>query len=219
MTTAASDRGCGLASRLVEDCLADTRDAGADLALLFAPERGLYARCGFVPAGRERIIRLVPTAEAGDKRVRDATQADASAMLHWLESHSVGVQRSLDEMRQLLQIPNTRAYVLEESAEIRAYCVEGKGRDLQGVIHEWAGEPDALALLLQEIVARAGEPAWLLSPIALDAPVRGDSDLGPVAQFRVLRPGTFGSADPREIFGDRERPARLPMYVWGLDSV
>ena len=47
----------------------------------------------------------------------------------------------------------------------------------------------------------------------------GEGRLGPLAMFRVLRPESLGSDDPVELFGDPETPARLPIYIWGLDSI
>ena len=51
------------------------------------------------------------------------------------------------------------------------------------------------------------------------APLEGPSDLQPLAQVLILRPESFGSRDPAAVFGDAQTRARIPIYVWGLDSV
>jgi hypothetical protein len=186
---------------------------------LFAPPRALYERLGFVSAGRERVIRLDDGHGTDDKRVRQGS-AERIAELHtMLRHHAVGVERSASEFERLLAVRDTHLWWLESDREILAYCVIGKGRDLQGVVHEWAGDAAALEILMHTLATRAGEALWVLSPVALPAPVQGQTRLGPVAQFRILQAERLGSEDPRVLFGDADTPARLPMYVWGLDSV
>jgi hypothetical protein len=97
--------------------------------------------------------------------------------------------------------------------------VEGKGRDLRGVIHEWAGLPAEVERLVRAVAARRGGELLVLSPECVAAPVAGKSHVGSLAMFRALRPERLGASDARELFGDAERCARLPVYVWGLDSV
>jgi hypothetical protein len=109
--------------------------------------------------------------------------------------------------------------VLEEGSRAIAYCVEGRGRDLQGVIHEWAGDPAAVVRLLQTVTGRPDGPEWILSPGFQPPPVPGTHNWGPMAQVRILNPSELGSDDPAEVFGHPGQPPRLPIYVWGLDSV
>jgi hypothetical protein len=109
--------------------------------------------------------------------------------------------------------------VLEGPSAPLAYCVEGKGRDLGGVVHEWAGEPEHVRALVSGVSAGAEQPLWLLSPASAEPPLDGDHMLGALALFRVLRPQSFGTGDAAELLGDELRPARLPLYLWGLDSV
>ena len=217
VTTHRGWRGRGLGSRVVGACVRDAEREGAWVALLFAAARSLYAKLGFVPAGVERITRLRPGSR--DAPVRCGTPKDASRLLRLLDAHPVGVERSVEEFEAQLRVRDTHLYVLEEADGIAAYCIEGRGRDLRGVVHEWAGRPDALAGLLGALAARPDGPGWLLSPGALPAPVAGEHHRGAMAQMRVLRPEELGTADAAEAFGGAEREARIPVYVWGLDSV
>jgi hypothetical protein len=109
--------------------------------------------------------------------------------------------------------------VLAAGEEILAYCVEGKGRDLRGVVREWAGDPDHLRRLLPAVASGLTAPLWVLGPEHLPPPIDGEQLIGAVAMVKILRPDLLGAGDPRDLFGDEERPARLPFYVWGLDSV
>jgi predicted N-acetyltransferase YhbS len=222
VTTAAALRGRGLATRAVERCLSQARDSGAKLALLFGQPSELYRRLGFVRAGRERVTWLEPGPHDGAARVRVRTGGPGwgARLAPLLARHALRVERSAAEFEQLLAIPDTHLYVLEGARrEPLAYCVEGKGRDLRGVIHEWAGERAAVARLLRAVGAHQRRTLLVLSPEALEAPVAGESRVGAMAMMRVLAPQRLGCDDPRELFGDADAPSKAPVYVWGLDSV
>ncbi|MCP4003080.1 MAG: GNAT family N-acetyltransferase [bacterium] len=219
VTTSGTERQRGHASHLVNHCVRNASTTSAEVVFLFAPPRSLYTQLGFVPAGRERVIRLEGGQLNDDKRVRQGEPERAEELLRLLRAHPVGVERSVNEFQRLLAVRDTHLWVLENEEQIEAYCVVGKGRDLQGVIHEWAGEPASVETLLCAVAARTQEQVWVLSPVAEPAPVQGPTTLGPVAQFRILKPESLGSDDPRVLFGHAEDPAQLPLYVWGLDSV
>lgn len=218
VTTDPRFRGRGLASRLVQACLLDARAAGAELALLFGEPRELYRRLGFVPAGRERLCSIHPD-PAARVHVRVGRGGDALRLAHLLERQPLRVERSAAEFAAQLQVRETGLFVLERTGEPRAYCVVGRGRDLGGVIHEWAGEPEALARLLPAVAARSGRPLGLLAPADLPSPASDRGRVQPMAQLCILRPEGLGGDDPVELFGDPVRRARIPIYVWGLDSV
>lgn len=221
VTTHRARRGRGYATRLVQHCLEQARESGTELALLFAPSRSLYRGLGFVPAGRERVTPLATDADPHDTsaRVRVGDRRDASELLRMLERHSLRVERTSGEFETLLATPGTYTYVLERDGRPVAYCIEGKGRDLRGVVHEWAGEPSGVAWLLRAVAKALGRSLCVLSPESEPAPLEGPSDLQPLAQVLILRPESFGSRDPAAVFGDAQTRARIPIYVWGLDSV
>lgn len=219
VTTHSSWRGRGLATALVRRCMEEARDRSAELAILFAPPRSLYSRLGFVPAGRERATRADAVGTGGHKQIRAAEPGDVAAMLRLLELHPVRVSRTLAEFEALLEIPGTHATLFERDACPVAYCVEGKGRDLRGIVHEWAGEREAVARLIHGLASSRADPLWVLSPESQPAPVEGETLLQTMAQICILRGERFGSDDPLQVFGAPETPARTPLYIWGLDSV
>lgn len=216
-------RGRGLASLAVEQCVREARAHGLELALLFGAESRLYRRLGFVPAGRERLTRpaRVPVGLPGV--IRRGSPRDARLLLPLLERHELRVERTAEEFERLLAIPGVELFVLECGGVPLAYCVAGKGRDLRGVIHEWAGDAAGVDALIRNVAARDPTIELALSPEAAPPPVEGTHALGVLAQMRVLSPERLGSDDPRLLFGDpsagAESAARIPIYVWGLDSV
>ena len=221
VTTHTAMRGRGLATRLVEACVEEARRAGAVVALLFGAERRLYTRLGFVPAGRERVtlLRAVPNALDRSSQLRAGGVGDARVLLACLHRQPLRVERSLAEMEVLLRIPDMRVHVLEVHGQARAYCIEGKGRDLGGVVHEWAGEPELVSQMLGAVAATETTPLYALSPDALPPPAPGEHQLGHLALMRVLDPDAVGSPDATRVFGSPSHPAERPVYVWGLDSV
>lgn len=219
VATAPEQRGRGLARRVVAHCVDDALRAGAELAFMFGELTPLYARLGFARAGRERITRVDPDPRARDPRIARGEPSAAARLLPLLERHPLRAERSAADFERVLGVPGTQLHLLAERGVPLAYCVEGKGRDLGGVIHEWAGEPAHVRALIRAVVALAGEPLWVLSPLDRDAPVEGEHGAGALALFRVLRSERLGAADAVELLGDERRRARIPIYLWGLDSV
>jgi len=219
VATAPELRGRGLARRVVERCIDEALRGGAELALMFGELSPLYARLGFARAGRERITRVDPADCARDPRVVKGTHSAVPDLLALLEGHPLRVERSAADFERVLDVVGTHLYLLADRGTVLAYCVEGKGRDLGGVIHEWAGDPGHVEALIRGVVALRAEPLWALSPLDRAAPLDGEHAAGALALFRVLRPDRLGGSDVVELLGDERHPARLPIYVWGLDSV
>ena len=227
VTTHRAWRGRGLASLLVEDCAQAARREGCDVALLFGAVRGLYVRLGFRPAGRERWSALTPETPETPARpascnggVRAGERRDAPRLLELLGAQPLRVERTLAELERLLEVPATRVHVLERADGIAAYAIEGKGRDLQGVVHEWAGAAPDVAGLLRALAARARAPLWVVSPASLPSPLPGSAErVQPLAQLRILRPERLGGSDPVRLFGSEAGPGARELYLWGLDSI
>lgn len=219
VTTAERARRRGLAGRVISSCLAAACEQGCELAVLFATPSALYTRAGFVPAGRERVVRLDPEPGRLGAGIRRGGADDAARLLPLLERHLLRVSRTAAEFAALLEIPNTCLYIAEYGDRPAAYCVVGKGRDLPGVVHEWAGVPEAVESLLHAVASLRSESLAVIGPEAVAPPVSGKSGVGALAMFRVLRPESLGGADAVDLLGDAETPARLPLYVWGLDSI
>lgn len=234
VTTARGFRGHGFAARVVRACIEEARREGVVAVWLFGTPSRLYERLGFALAGRENVMRIAPSGfnharDANQQRervnanVRTGTSADASAILALFERHPVRAVRNVPDLERLLAVPDTRLYIHERERIATAYCIEGKGRDLQGVIHEWAGDPLDVERIIHAIATERGGGVAILAPDCLPPPIDPSQcesvELGSFAMFRILNGRRLGGESPRTVFGDPDYPSRIPIYVWGLDSV
>jgi len=164
----------GLGRRLLERAEARLAELGCTLGLLWADDPGWYERQGWRAAGCELLYALdaeslaavVPDADA---RVRAAAPDDFAALHRLYAAHPTRVDRTLGESRALLGAPGVDTLVLERGRDVVAYACVGRGADLAGCLHEWAGAPDDVLRLAREHLARrsrAGEapPLYLMTP-------------------------------------------------------
>ena len=87
------------------------------------------------------------------------------AVLRVFNQHSVASHRTLEDIRALLAIPNTRvATAWDASGKLAAYAVEGKGADLDGYVHEWGGSTSAIMALLTHMRTTQKRDLRLIAP-------------------------------------------------------
>lgn len=161
-----SRRGRGFAARCIEAALADLGRSGAALAVLWSEERDLYTRLGFRPAGVERFWRLCAAPLGADERfdVRAAAPADFAQLERLHAAKPVRVDRAPGALGRLAAAPETRVVVASSAGEVYAYAASGRGDDFQGVVHEWAGEPVAVASCIEHLRSRHGAASVLAGP-------------------------------------------------------
>jgi GNAT superfamily N-acetyltransferase len=195
-------RGRGLASQLTAELVKRAAEAGAALALLWGSEHRMYARLGFELAGsqiRAPLARL----ELGAKGEAPAiVRGWTDALFPLIQSRARGVileDSDLEWYRAHRHVEWLRA---ERQGKIVAYAAFGRGIDLGGIVHEWGGEPGALAHLLMSVLAAHPE-AELLGPA--DASQFGLNKHPAERLALVLKIAHAGPLPP--------------LWVWGLDAV
>jgi GNAT superfamily N-acetyltransferase len=164
-------RGRGLGGRLLERAEARLAELGCTLAWLWADDAGFYERRGWRRAGCEVVFALERAALAGlardeRARVRAAAPDDFAALHRLYEGHAARVDRTLGETRALLGSGGgVGTLVLERGRDVVAYACLGRGADLLGCLHEWAGAPDDVLRLAREHLERTAHSAlYLMSP-------------------------------------------------------
>lgn len=226
-------RGRGLASKVLEAAERELASDGCELALLWADDPEFYRRRGYTEIGAELDVELEPAALdrfPSWPTVRPLDPArDAQPTLELLAAMPAHLRRTPAEHSALLGVPGMRAEVaLGDDGRVVAYACEGRGEDLVGVIHEWAGDPRAV-LALQARAARRvharGQRAFAIGPGPTHAVCAAWFELGlaPV-------PGLLGMAKPlspdlpdaAQWCPPRRFEAEAPgvgLFCWGLDSI
>jgi len=173
VSTAADARGRGLASAVLERAEAELRERGCLLALLWADSQEFYSGRGYAPVGAELDVVLnseLLTALPAEPVPRAADERDFADMHELYATQELRVLRTRSESELLYASPGMRILVAEGSRGVEAYACLGRGEDLRGVVHEWAGStPGVLACLRSflELAAAAGasEPLYLMGPV------------------------------------------------------
>jgi GNAT superfamily N-acetyltransferase len=200
VTTAPHARGRGLARAVLDRAEEELGGAGCALAVLWADDPAFYERRGYREFGAELDLAL-PAALAlalpDDASVDGIRPEDVPALHALYLGHGRRAERTLSESRALLSTPGMVTAVARDGAGVPlAYACLGRGHDLEGVVHEWAGEDRAvLACLRAHLVAGGAErDLFLMAPpaestlverlVTLGAP----NALGVLAMARVLEP-------------------------------
>lgn len=185
-------RGRGYASELMQRAIDQLTNQGCALAILWSENDEFYEPMDFVRAGQELAFRLDITKSqlaSTDMKVREAREADAPALLQLYLQHSMRLDRTIEELKLLLQIPKLRAFCGYRNSELVAYAVIGKGADFEATVHEWGGELEEVRKLILTIQKREF-PDKALTVIAPNSKENLDC-FSPVAEARIL--GVLGN--------------------------
>lgn len=167
VVTEPDQRGQGLSHRVLMDCIQTATQSGSDLAVLWTNLYDFYRKIGFELAGQEISLALntkLPIT-ASELRFECTSKVDPQALLRLYSKHTCGVIRTAEDIRKFLTIPNARVYTAwGTDHQLKAFAVEGKGVDLQGYIHEWAGDVDSLISLFSYAQSQTKEVLTVLSP-------------------------------------------------------
>jgi hypothetical protein len=175
---------------------------GALLALLWADDTGYYEKRGWRSIGWEIDFVIPPECAPGlpePAGVRERTPQDDGQIHELYERHPERVARAPHETTALLSCPEMEVLVVERWGRIAGYTCLGRGADLRNVVHEWAGDAQALLMLLREHFARRTqrgieEGLYLIAPpSALDVAERltgagAHMSQGVVGMGKILRP-------------------------------
>jgi len=160
-------RNKGLSQKIIESCLQAADKEGADFAILWTDLYDLYRKMGFELAGTEvsALIDSAAPVHAQHLKFLKSAKVSPEALLRLYSQHTCGTVRTVDDITKHLQIPNTNVYTAwDNTNQLLAYAVEGKGLDLKGYIHEWGGGVSALLPLLGHIRRDIGSPITIITP-------------------------------------------------------
>lgn len=148
-------RNQGLSRTVLNDCLDLAKKQDCDFAILWTNLHDFYQKIGFALAGYEVSLAIDSNFEVQrdtQYKILKTSNVDPMALHKLMSQHTVSTFRNPDEVRKYLNIPNSNVYTLwEPNGALGAYCVEGKGADLGGYIHEWGGGVSRILQLLKYI--------------------------------------------------------------------
>lgn len=166
-------RNQGLSHQILQSCLQAARDQACDIAILWTDLYDFYRKLGFELAGNEvsllidQELNLQKQDRPYDLELKfsKSNRISPEALLRIYNHHTVCTLRTSEDFQKYLEIPNSRLYTAwDEKGILQAYCVEGKGADLDGYIHEWGGSVSKLIPLIAHIRREQKRPITLIAP-------------------------------------------------------
>jgi predicted N-acetyltransferase YhbS len=135
-------RGQGYMSTLFDHLAKIAQQQNLQAMVLWSDMFPFYQTLGFSSIGRE--TRFVIVKEDRPKAtgithtsVSKLTDLDLKTMLQSRPRLDWTLERSVDEFRRLLSIPDTHLFIRRKGQKIASWLLIGKGGDMRGVIHEW----------------------------------------------------------------------------------
>ncbi len=172
VATHSSYRGRGLASQLIQQACLELKKRGCLIALLWSDQNDFYLPLGFYRSGREQDLRFSPKflrVEEGDVRPMNFDK-DAHLIWRLYQKQDFRLDRSLEEQKKLLKVPNAQVYVTEKEGRLSSYIVINKGADFTDYIHEWGGELSEV----QRNISYCQKNPFSDRPLTLIAPAQSD---------------------------------------------
>jgi GNAT superfamily N-acetyltransferase len=181
-----------------------------------------YQKLGFRSIGRETRFTFLKS----DRHISDElmycdpqrlSDYQLESMLELRLKQPWTMSRSIQEFRTLLGIPDAHLFLKTVGARIHSWYLMGKGRDMQGVIHEWGAKDfnDVIGSI-QSILDRTQLPqVILLTPHNI--PRKWQVTFALHAIKTEQHPMALAKAiGPR---GNVALNAIANSFLWGLDSI
>lgn len=216
VATAASLRGQGVASVLVEALIERARVLGLKAAILWGVESNLYKRLGFKGRGRQLRVPLhlmssAPSRAPGVFRLEEGFSSRVIPLMKGMRREFGGMQLALSDAHWISQHVHTRwALVMNAQGDCVAYGAFGRGIDLGYQLHDWGGSGEALEMILRW-ASGLDSGAELMGPAALvggllNAGIPAVSSEETACMVLELESGTVPLDDEK-------------IWFWGLDGV
>ncbi len=193
-------RGQGLVSKLIPMALEWAHKQGAKDVFLWGGEHSLYSKFGFDLCGEQFRVPLENLPQP--KMDLPVSRGWAPLLFECLKERRYGLCLSDRDYFWISAHKNVDWWWIGNEKKIRAYAALGRGIDLQGLIHEWGGEREALFYLLSEIRKKNSGLELLGSAEAF----KGYNVSLSLGKKEFLALGNFFGL-PLE-----------PLWFWGLDS-
>jgi predicted N-acetyltransferase YhbS len=230
-------RGQGIMRSLLEFLEAEALKSACHAVLLWSDLLTFYQSCGYQTLSAEKrfileadkVVKVKSNRRITVRRQQNVDKCLAQRLLELRLRGFPTVRRSAEEFSKLLMIPACTLHLIESHDEIIGFCIEGKGADMAGVIHEW-GAPDVETLLEASahlMDQRRGDEIMILTPKQIPSSfqqglerVSKHVEQCPMALAKILvdkpldhQSGRLGNnaKTSADILGEG--------FIWGLDSI
>lgn len=165
-------RGRGAARIAIEQAIEQMRERGTALAILWSDLDSFYQRLGFDRAGVENFY-LLDSERCRSARatgldamdVRRATPTDWQSLERLYAAKPSRHLRAAGDLERLAAAPDCETLVAVRAGVPIAYAAMGRGDDLTGVVHDWAGDPAGLVACLNQFTQSQNEITLLEGPV------------------------------------------------------
>ncbi|MFL5812618.1 MAG: GNAT family N-acetyltransferase [Bdellovibrionia bacterium] len=140
-------RGAGLASGLVSLATEWAGARGASAVFLWGSEYSLYNRLGFELCGAQVMVPL-DSLELSETEANSVQTGWDRSIFQRMKSREGGLALADTDERWMAAHRSVEWFWVGDGQNCDAYVAVGRGIDLQGIVHEWGGEPAALRSLL-----------------------------------------------------------------------
>ncbi len=195
-------RGKGLMAALLQELEESARGAGLKALLLWSDLDGFYQKQGFRSCGREyraTYPRAALPPGTGFRVVTAPPAPELERLMRLRPRLPATLYRSAAEFGAQLGIPATTLV-----AGAAGYAVVGKGCDMEGVAHEWGGEPAAVLAACRV----ACEALGLAEILVLSPRPLADAVEHPMCWAKTI-----------DNITEKEKGLLGQAFVWGLDSI
>ena len=222
VATRESHRNKGLMSLLFQNLEKIALGKNLSALVLWSDLDKFYEKLGFSPIGLEKRFYLAFTSPSQKSESFTKHKSDnipdslVSDILNLRFNHEITIERTVDEFKRLLRIPEMDLFTLETRSKISSYCLLGKGEDMFGVVHEWgAPDPKELIKLLEQVSSCKRFPEMiLLTPHTLRED--WENQLLKVSKYFETHPMALG-----KVIAPNQISNRIinNLFIWGLDSI
>ncbi len=215
-------RGQGHMSTLFDHLAKIAQSQNLQALVLWSDMFPFYQTLGFSSIGRETRFEIVKDDRPRSTGIsiaslKTVTDLDLEVMLSSRPRLDWTLDRTLEEFRTLLSIPDTHLFIRRKGQKIVSWLLIGKGTDMRGVIHEWGStSADELVNDVQSILHDLDiHELLLLSP--------GNLHQHWVSTFKSR--ATASTDHPMALgkpLGNHGGEAVLALargFIWGLDSI
>jgi GNAT superfamily N-acetyltransferase len=151
VATDPDQRKRGLASQVVDAVTQQLAEKGVGAVFLWGSEHTLYQRLGFELCGEQSRIPLSRFNLPDSKQNHGYSLGPSvwsPALFEVQKRRRHGLALSAHDATWMSAHKNTTWWTATKNGKIVACLAYLRGMDMQGIVHEWTGAPDALRLLL-----------------------------------------------------------------------